>query len=176
MDRHSSWQTYAEGRRGRMALGGAAAALGSLALWLRSPGDGSVVTLVVVAVGAAAAVYLVVAVAVRPKATPAGTAYLVLTPSGSLSRYGLQVTNPDATIPGRLVVSGDEVTWTVRGVRLRFPHTLVERIEVRRVPSLRPLGYLTLHLTGSGSVVGRIFQPGPVEQELRVAGYPVASP
>ena len=88
-----------------MALGGAAAALGSLALWLRSPGGGSVVTLVVVAVGAAAAVYLVVAVAVRPRATPAGTAYLVLTPSGSLSRYGLQVTNPDATIPGRLVVS-----------------------------------------------------------------------
>ena len=41
------------------------------------------------------------------------------------------------------------------------------------MPSLRPLGYLTLHLTGSGNVVGRIFQPGPIEQELRVAGYPV---
>ena len=173
MDGRASWEAYAEGRRGRMALGGAAAALGSLALWVRSSGGGSLVTLVVIAVGAAAAVYAVVAVAVRPKATPAGTAYLVLTPSGSLSRYGLQVTNPDATVPGRLVVSGDELTWTVRGVRLRFPRDVVERIEVRRAPSLRPLGYMTLHLKGSGSVVARIFQPGPVERALRAAGYPV---
>jgi hypothetical protein len=57
---------------------------------------------------------------------------------------------PDATVPGRLVVSGSEVTWTVRGVRLRFPRNLVERAEVRRAPS----------------------QPGPVERELRAAGYP----
>jgi hypothetical protein len=156
-----------------MALGGVAAALGSLGLWLRSSGDGSVATLVAVAVGAAAAVYAVVAVAVRPRATPEGTAYRVLTPSGSLSRYGLRVTNPDATVPGRLVVSGSEVTWSVRGVRLRFPRDLVERAEVRRAPSLRALGYLTLHLKGSGTVVGRIFQPGPIERELRAAGYPV---
>jgi hypothetical protein len=98
----------------------------------------------------------------------------VLTPSGCLSRYGLQVTDPDATVPGRLVVSGTEVTWTVRGVRLRFPRDLVEGTEVRRVPSLRPLGYLTLHLKGSGTVVGRVFQPGPVQRALRAAGYPVA--
>jgi hypothetical protein len=172
MGGRASWDTYAERRRGRMALGGVAAALGSLALWFRSPGDGSVAILVVVAVGVAAVVYAVVAVAVRPRATPAGTAYLVLTPSGSLSRYGLQVTNPDATVPGRLVISPTEVTWTVRGVRLRFPRDLVERAELRRAPSLRPLGYLTLHLKGSGTVVGRIFQPGPVERELRAAGYP----
>ena len=176
MGSRGSWETYAEGRRGRLALGSVAAVLSSLALWLRSSGDGSVLTLVVVAVGAAAAVCLVVAVAVRPKGTPAGTAYLVLTPSGGLSRYGLQVTNPDATVPGRLVVSGDEVTWTVRGVRLRFPRDVVERVEVRRAPSVRPLGYLTLDLKGSGSVVGRIFQPSPIERELRAAGFPVAGP
>ncbi|MGZ4596134.1 MAG: hypothetical protein ACXV3V_04340, partial [Actinomycetes bacterium] len=91
-------------------------------------------------------------------------------------RYGLQVTNPDATVPGRLVVSAGEVTWRVRGVRLRFPRDLVRSADVHRVPSLRPLGYITLHLTGGGTVVGRVFQPGPVERDLREAAYPDSGP
>jgi hypothetical protein len=175
MQPRRSWETYAERRRGQMVLGALAAGMGSLALWLRSPGGGSMAVLLVVAVGVVATVYAVIAVLVRPRATSAGTAYVVLVPCGSLGRYGLKVTNPDATVPGRLVVSAAEITVTVRGgVRLRFPREHVESTEVRCAPSLRPLGYLTVRLAGGGTLVGRLFQPGPVERALRAAGYPGA--
>jgi hypothetical protein len=171
MSTTSDWISTSEQRRRRTILLEVAAVIGSVALFVRSPGQGSFSTLGWVAVGAVAGAYAIIAVLVRPRRTTEGTAYLALTPPGRFDRNGLSISNPDVTIPARLLVTDTEISWTVRGTRVRFPRDIIERVDVNRAGSMRPLGYLTLRVRGGGSVVSRVFQPGRIRRVLRAAGY-----
>lgn len=173
----STWVGYSEGRRRGAILRFVALFVASLGLFFRASHGASLsdaASLLIVAGSCGLGTLAVIGFAVRPRRTADGTAFLVLTPIGSLAADTVTVTNPNATLPGRLVVSNGAITWTSRrGGRLTWQRASVDSASVRRVPSVRPLGYLSLNLSTGHSFTARVFQPAEIVTALRACGYDV---
>ena len=170
------WIRYTEGRRRGVVLRGVGILFVVLAAAFRAShreAVSSADTLLVVGAACLLAVAVIVGFFVRPKLTPQGTAFFVLTPVGAVSRDTLVVTNPNATFPGRIVVASTHVQWTSkRGGHLSWQRSEVANVSVRRVASFRPLGYLAITMVEGASFTARIFQPREIAAALRACGYP----
>jgi hypothetical protein len=155
---------FSEGRRRGAALRSLALLLAAVALFVRTTRGGSgALDLVLVAVTCFLGAAALIGFLVRPLATPSGTAFLVLvpTPGGA------------TTVPGRMVLGPDRITWSPRGggPAAAWSRADVAGAAVRRVWSFRPLGYLTLTLTEGRTFQGRVFQPRELAEALAATGY-----
>jgi hypothetical protein len=159
------WVAFSEGRRRGAALRSLALLVAAVALFVRTTRGGSsgAPDLVLVAVTSFLVVAALIGFLVRPLATPSGTAFLVLvpTPGGA------------STMPGRMLLGPDRITWSPRGggPAMAWARGDVASAAVRRVWSFRPLGYLTLTLADGRTFEGRIFQPRELSEALVATGY-----
>lgn len=169
--RNQSWVGYTEGRR-RAAVLRSLGLVGALLFATVSGGSG-LSTFLVIAVPCLLVTAVVIDVLVRPRATRDGAAFLVLTPVGAVSGRALAVSNPNATVPGRLVIRAQGVDWTSqRAGHLAWRRDEVVDVALRRVASFRPLGYLTLTLTDGAAFTARVFQSRAIGDVLTAYGYP----
>lgn len=170
------WVAYTEGRRRGAVLRGIGVLLVALAAASRASNMGGTsggAVFLIVGGASLLAVAVVVGFSVRPKPTSRGTSFFVLTPIGASSGKTLVVADPNRTLPGRIVVaSGGIACDSRRGGHLRWSRSEVADVDIRRVASFRPLGYLTISCIDGTSFTARIFQPREIATAFSVCGFP----